>query len=140
MRVEQWGSIVMARPVVARRSSREEEALLMDPTNEKPPPDRSLIPTGQTTSSEHTSTLRNRATWMRGLFMLLLLLAFGVAQGLLWVTALVQFLWLLFAGEPNAAVARFGRSLSRWLADTGRYLMCASEVKPFPWAPWPSAD
>ena len=112
----------------------------MDPANEKTPPDRSPIQTGQTTSSEHTSTLRNRTTWMRGLFMLLLLLAFGVALGLLWVTALVQFLWLLFAGEPNAAVARFGRSLSRWLADTGRYLVCASEVKPFPWAPWPSAD
>ena len=112
----------------------------MDSENEKTPPDRSPIQTGQTTSSEPTSTLRNRTTWMRGLFMLLLLLAFGVAQGLLWVTTLVQFLWLLFAGEPNAAVARFGRSLSRWLADTGRYLVCAGEVKPFPWAPWPSAD
>ncbi len=77
---------------------------------------------------------------MRGLFMLLLLLAFGIAQGLLWVTGIVQFLWLLFAGEPSTKVARFGRSLSSWLADAGRYLACASESKPFPWAQWPSAD
>ena len=96
--------------------------------------------TAQTTTPERTSTLSNRATWIRGLFMLLLLLAFGVAQGLLWVGALVQFLWLLFAGEPNPALAQFGRSLSRWIADTARYIVCASEAKPFPWAPWPSAD
>ncbi len=95
--------------------------------------------TAQTTP-EHTSTFSNRTTWMRGLFMLLLLLAFGVAQGLLWIVALVQFLWLLFAGEPNPALAQFGRSLSRWLADTGRFIACASEAKPFPWAAWPSAE
>jgi hypothetical protein len=52
----------------------------------------------------------------------------------------VQFLWLLFAGEPNPAIVQFGRSLSRWLADTGRYLLCSSEAKPFPWASWPSAE
>jgi hypothetical protein len=96
--------------------------------------------TAQTTTPEHRSTLSNPTTWMRGLFVLLLLLAFGVAHGLLWVAAIVQFLWLLFAGEPNAALAQFGRSLSRWLADTGRFLLGATEVKPFPWAAWPSAD
>lgn len=99
-----------------------------------------MEPVPTTTAPARTSTLSNPAVWMRGLFMLLLLLAFGVAQGLLWVAALVQFLWLLFAGEPNGALAQFGKSLSRWLADTGRFLVCASEVKPFPWAPWPSAD
>lgn len=97
------------------------------------------IPTTAQTP-EHTSTFSNRATWMRGLFMLLLLLAFGLAQGLLWIIALVQFLWLLFAGEHNPALAQFGRSLSRWLQDTGRYIVCASDTKPFPWAPWPAAE
>ena len=78
--------------------------------------------------------------WMRGLFMLLLLLAFALAQSLLWVIAIAQFCWLLFAGEHNAPIARFGRSLALWLGETVRYITCASEVKPFPWAPWPPAD
>ena len=86
------------------------------------------------------STFSNPATWMRGLFMLLLLIAFGIAQGLLWVAAIVQFLWLLFSGEPNALIAQFGKSLSRWLSDTGRFLLCASEANPFPWAAWPPAE
>lgn len=78
--------------------------------------------------------------WMRGLFMLLLMFAFWIAQWLLWVTGIVQFLWLLFAGEANAFLARFGKSLSQWLAQTVRFVSCASEEKPFPWAAWPSAD
>jgi hypothetical protein len=81
-----------------------------------------------------------RPIWMRGLFMLLLLFAFGIAQGLLWVTAIVQFLWLVFAGEANAFLVRFGTSLSLWLAQTARFVSCASDAKPFPWAPWPVAD
>ena len=81
-----------------------------------------------------------RPIFMRGLFMLLLMIAFGIAQGLLWLVAIVQFLWLLFAGEPNAFLGRFGSSLALWLGETARFVSCASEIKPFPWAPWPSAD
>jgi Domain of unknown function (DUF4389) len=99
-----------------------------------------MEPIHTTAAPERPSTLSNSATWMRGLFMFLFLLAFGVAQGILWIAALVQFLWLLFAGEPNPAIVQFGRSLARWIGDTGRFLLCSSDVKPFPWAPWPSAD
>ena len=81
-----------------------------------------------------------RPIWMRGLFMLLLMIAFWIAQWLLWLVAIVQFLWLFFAGEPNGFLQRFGRSLSQWLGETARFVSCASEAKPFPWAPWPAAD
>ncbi len=80
------------------------------------------------------------AVWMRGLFMLLFMIAFGLGQALLWLTGLVQFLWLLFAGESNGALAKFGSSLSVWLAETARFVSCASDNKPFPWAPWPPSD
>lgn len=79
-----------------------------------------------------------RPIWMRGLFMLLLMIAFGFAQGLLWILAVVQFLWLLFADEPNAFLIRFGKSLSLWFAETTQYVTCVSDVKPFPWSAWPS--
>ena len=77
------------------------------------------------------------AVWIRGLFMLLFLIAFGLGQVLLWLTGLVQFLWLLFAREPSGQLAKFGSSLSNWLAETARFVSCASDDKPFPWAPWP---
>ncbi len=84
-------------------------------------------------------TARPREVWKRGLFMLLFAIAFGVGQFVLNVTAVVQFLWLLFASEPNQFLVRFGRSLSAWLADTARFMTCASDDKPFPWQQWPDA-
>src|SRR4249920_550609 len=51
-------------------------------------------------------------TWKRGLIMLVLIFAFGVGQGLLYLTAIVQFLWLLIARERNGLLAGFGKSLA----------------------------
>ena len=81
-----------------------------------------------------------RDVWMRGLFMLLLIIGFAIGQWLLNLLALVQFLWLLFAREPNLLLARFGNSLSIWLAEIGRFLTCATDEKPFPWRPWPDTS
>ena len=77
--------------------------------------------TGEQIAEPRSSRFADSAVWMRGLYMLLRVLAFGVAPTLL--------------GVP--AIAQFGNSLARWLADAARYLTCASDAKPFPWAPWP---
>jgi len=81
-----------------------------------------------------------RDVWMRGLFMLLLIIAFWAGQWLLNLLAIVQFIWLLAAREHNQFIARFGNSLSIWLAEVGRFLTCATEDKPFPWRPWPEVS
>ena len=81
-----------------------------------------------------------RDIWMRGLYMLLFIIGFTIGQWLLNLLALVQFLWLLAAREPNQFLARFGNTLSIWLADIGRFLSCATDDKPFPWRPWPDAS
>jgi len=99
-----------------------------------------MDPSDQTAVTPHADRSARRAVWMRGLFMLLLLIAFWVAQWLLWLVGIVQFLWLAFTDAPNAFLARFGKSLALWLAETARFVSCASEAKPFPWAAWPPAD
>ena len=77
---------------------------------------------------------------MRGLYMFILMLAFGFSQSILAVTAIAQFFWLLFTQAPNRLLAQFGKSLSLWLAQTARFLTCAADEKPFPWSDWPPAD
>jgi hypothetical protein len=91
-------------------------------------------------SEEGETRSGTSAVWMRGLFMLLFLLAFGIAQTLLWATAIVQFLWLLFAGESNGLLVRFGKSLSLWLAEAAQFITCGTDAKPFPWKAWPPSD
>jgi Domain of unknown function (DUF4389) len=88
----------------------------------------------ETKAPDGTATTRD--IWMRGLFMLLFMLGFTLGQWLLNLLAIVQFLWLLFAREPNQFIAGFGNSLAIWLAEVARFLTCATDEKPFPWRPW----
>jgi hypothetical protein len=81
-----------------------------------------------------------RDIWLRGLLMLLFMIAFTIGQWLLNVLAVVQFVWLLLAREPNQFIASIGNSLSIWLAEIGRFLTCATEDKPFPWRPPPETS
>jgi hypothetical protein len=83
--------------------------------------------------------MKARDVWIRGLFMLLFAIAFGIGQMVLNLMAIVQFIWLLVAREPNEYLARFGASLSNWFAEASRFQTCASDDKPFPWRPWPSS-
>jgi len=80
-----------------------------------------------------------RDVWMRGLFTLLFMIGFAVGVWLLNLLAIVQFVWLLAAREPNLFIARFGSSLSIWLTEIGRFLICATNAMPFPWRPWPDS-
>ena len=77
---------------------------------------------------------------MRGLFMLLFLVAFGIAEMILALLTVIQFFWLLLHKEPNELLVSFGKSLAFWLADVAAYQCCATEQKPFPWDDWPSDD
>ena len=81
-----------------------------------------------------------KAVWKRGAFMLFFLVAFSLAQSLQALIAVVQFVTLLVTGRHNEYIADFGRSLAMWLAETSGFLTCATERKPFPWAPWPRLD
>ena len=71
--------------------------------------------------------------------MFLFIIAYGFGVWVLNLLAIAQFLWILFAREPNQLIAVFGSSLSAWLAEIGRFLAAATEDKPFRWRPWPFA-
>ena len=95
-----------------------------------------------TTAQETTGTSERRdrrPVWIRGAFMLFFLIAFSIAHWLLGLVALIQFLTLLIGGRRNEFLARFGRSLGLWLDQTARFQSAATDERPFPWAPWPTA-
>lgn len=81
-----------------------------------------------------------KTIWLRGLFMLLFMIAFGVGEVVLTLIAIVQFLWLLIKREPNSFLVDFAASLSRWFSETILFICCASDEKPFPWKEWPRSN
>jgi hypothetical protein len=77
--------------------------------------------------------------WPRAAVMVAFAVMIAVAQNVLLVVAVLQFLWIAFAGGPNARIAAFARALGDWLRDVAAFQGGASEHRPFPWADWPQA-
>ena len=77
--------------------------------------------------------------WIRGLFMLLFVLIYSLAELVILAVALIQFGWVVATGERNGRLLRFGASLSHYVYQTLQYWLFGSEEKPFPFAEWPSA-
>ena len=90
-------------------------------------------------NEEQTKLARpeSREVWIRGLVMLVIYVCLGFAQSVLFALAIVQFLWMLIAGNRNAFIADFGRSLGLWQAECAWFLSGDSDERPFPWRPWP---
>ena len=71
---------------------------------------------------------------MRLIYMILIAVMISLAQTVLGVLTLVQFIIMLInKREPNEQLAEFGTSLGIWIAKAARYQTAASEVKPWPW-------
>ena len=87
---------------------------------------------GGTDSAEATGT-DDINIWMRGLWMLILALLFGLAEAVLVAFAFLQFLWMLFTKEKNGFLADAGETIGKWLHAVARFQAGTTEEKPFPW-------
>lgn len=84
--------------------------------------------------------LGRRDKWVRLLYIIVYAVMFHLAQLILAVVVVVQFLWHLFTGAPNANLREFGHRLGAWLAEAVRYATYASDSRPWPFGrPWPDA-
>lgn len=74
------------------------------------------------------------STWGRLLHMVLIWIMLQVSFTVIGGLTLVQFVVSLSnKGVPNPRLADLGESIGIWMAKASRYLVAASEVKPWPW-------
>lgn len=76
--------------------------------------------------------------WVRGLYMLLMALAFNVAATILCLVAIAQFLFGLFSDAPNRRLTSFGGGLAQYFQQLAEFLTFGTEELPFPFNDWPS--
>ncbi len=70
----------------------------------------------------------------RLIYMVLIAIMISVAQTVLGVVTVIQFIIMLVnKQEKNERLAEFGTDLGIWVAKAARYQTAASEVKPWPW-------
>ncbi len=83
---------------------------------------------------EQPSVEPEQNLFQRLIFMVLIAIMISVAQTVLAVTTVVQFVVMLTSNkQPNERLAEFGTDLGIWIAKAARYQTAASEVKPWPW-------
>ncbi|SFR10508.1 DUF4389 domain-containing protein [Poseidonocella sedimentorum] len=71
---------------------------------------------------------------MRLIFTVLIAILINLAQTVLVVVTVIQFvIMLLHGGKPNDRLAEFGLDLGVWIAKAVRYQTAGSDVKPWPW-------
>ena len=89
-------------------------------------------------------TLRERLTrkdiWLRALYMLVLAIAYSIAETIIVFLVFFQFLSILFGGHANAALLRFGQNLSTYVYQILRFQTFNTETRPFPFSSWPDEN
>ena len=82
--------------------------------------------------------MKNRSTWRRLFFMVVMILLYSVSRVVVSVVVLLQFFWVLFTAGTNKALETLGQSLATYTYQIIRYLTFNTEERPFPFdLDWP---
>jgi len=85
-------------------------------------------------TGEQPEPAEQESLLLRLVYMILIAILISVAQTVLGVVTLIQFVIMVLNNRtPNENLAEFGTSLGIWIAKAARYQTAASEVKPWPW-------
>lgn len=78
--------------------------------------------------------------WIRGLFMLMFAIIYSIAEILLFAVTVFQFFVRLTTASLNPRLLDLGYSLSTYVYQIYLYLTFNSEVRPYPFSPWPERE
>jgi len=82
---------------------------------------------------------RSRSTWVRLAFMLIMCVLLGLAWAVCGVVVLLQFLWVLFYGEPKKELSRTGAQIAAYSSQIIEYVTFNRDDRPFPFdREWPA--
>ncbi len=102
---------------------------------------RDHLPTeedGMQEGREFGENLKSRSTWIRLLFMLIVIALLAVSRLVVFPVVALQFLWVLFTAEANERLTAFGHSLALYTCEIIDYLTYNTDDKPFPFDnDWP---
>ena len=81
--------------------------------------------------------LTRRDIWVRALFMVFFLLAYSVAEAVVVLLVLFQFVTILLTGHANQNALRLGYNLSTYVFQVLQFQTFNTESRPFPFSDWP---
>ena len=88
-------------------------------------------------SDELKKNIRERKTWLRGLYMLLFLVFYSIAEVVIFTVVVFQFLLTLVTAQTNDRLVKLGQSLSTYQYQILTFLTFNNNQHPYPFGPWP---
>ena len=88
-------------------------------------------------NDEIKQNIKDRNTWLRGLYMLLFLVFYSVAKIIIFTIIAFQFILSLLTGKINERLVKLGQSLSTYLYQILTFLTFNTEQHPYPFGAWP---
>jgi hypothetical protein len=83
--------------------------------------------------------LKSRSTWLRLLFMIVMVIIYSISRLVVTAVVVIQFFYVLFTGKTNQPLLGLGQSLATYTYQIVLYLTFNTEVRPFPFdAEWPT--
>ena len=90
--------------------------------------------------TELRERLTSKHLWSRALYMALFVVAYIVAETLLTLTVIFQFVSILVSGSANGPLLKFGLNLSTYIYQIVCFQTFNNEEKPFPFSDWPAGE
>ena len=78
------------------------------------------------------------STWMRLVYMVLFAVIFNIAEFVIVVVVVVQFVFKLFTGNANETLSALGQSVAKYVYEMIAYLTFHTDDMPYPFGPWPT--
>lgn len=87
-----------------------------------------------------SANVKHGDTWLRGLYMLLFVMIYSLAEIVVTAVVIFQFVSKVITGGVNERLLAFGQHLSTYIYQTMLFFTFNSEEKPFPFRPWPQGS
>ena len=91
-------------------------------------------------NDEIKQNIKEKSTWLRGLYMLLFLIFYSVAKVIIFTVITFQFVLSLLTGKTNDRLVKLGQSLSTYIYQIMTFLTFNSDEHPYPFGTWPSGQ
>ncbi len=91
-------------------------------------------------SNEIKYNIKQQSTWLRALYMSLFAVFYGLAEILLFVVIVLQFLLKLFTNKTNARLLKLGQSLATYIYLIIQFLTFNRDSYPYPFDSWPKGE
>ena len=84
--------------------------------------------------------IKQQSSWKRGLYMLLFAVFYQIAEIILFMIVIFQFIVKLLTGDTNPQLRQLGQTLGMYIYQIVQFLSFNSEQHPYPFSEWPVSE